>query len=477
MFVIRRAFPARFGLDRSQFFSKDRAWRGNRVRLPWTDGAISPNCSTRIHENSLAVSAVSSVCSRYRPYTTLLAVPRLGTSLSQPISSFPSLSIPPLGTRLGGLASTEIMSTKPIFMATHPRACSTAFERVFMTRRDDLQTIHEPFGDAFYYGPERMGGRYEGDEQAREQSGFADSSFKSILDRIAQEGDEGKRVFIKDIIHYIVPPNKQEPRIAPSLNTLKRGVGTTGHTSDVDGEADLPPATPHDSGAIMPSQSASKSSPFPYEGCVCETTNPTVVPAKILEQFHFTFLIRHPRNSIPSYYRCCIPPLLDRTKFETFMPCEAGYTELRRFFDYCKDTGLIGPSICGQKGADPVAPPGSVQICVVDADDLLDDPEAILRSYCDSIGFPFTRDMLEWKSDESHEFAKKQFSKWDGFHDDAINSKDLKPRIHKHAPKSDEEMYADWVKKYGQEAADLIKQTVADNLADYEYLKQYAIRV
>ena len=59
-----------------------------------------------------------------------------------------------------------------------------------MTRRKSLQTIHEPFGDAFYYGPERMGSRFEDDEKARAESGFADSTFKTILDRIENEADE-----------------------------------------------------------------------------------------------------------------------------------------------------------------------------------------------------------------------------------------------------------------------------------------------
>ena len=59
-----------------------------------------------------------------------------------------------------------------------------------MTRRNSLQTIHEPFGDAYYYGPERMGSRFEEDEQAREESGFATSTFKTILDRIEHEGEE-----------------------------------------------------------------------------------------------------------------------------------------------------------------------------------------------------------------------------------------------------------------------------------------------
>lgn len=56
-----------------------------------------------------------------------------------------------------------------------------------MTRRNSLSTIHEPFGDAFYYGPERMGARFEGDEEARIKSGFADSTFKTIFDHIASE--------------------------------------------------------------------------------------------------------------------------------------------------------------------------------------------------------------------------------------------------------------------------------------------------
>lgn len=38
-------------------------------------------------------------------------------------------------------------------------------------------------------------------------------------------------------------------------------------------------------------------------------------------------------------------------------------------------------------------------------------------------------------------------------------------------------MYAEWVEKYGQEAADVIKETVDKNVADYNYLKQFAIKL
>ncbi|OQN97640.1 hypothetical protein B0A48_16504 [Cryoendolithus antarcticus] len=359
------------------------------------------------------------------------------------------------------------MSSKPVFVATHPRACSTAFERVFMTRRNSLQCVHEPFGDAFYYGPERLGSRFEGDEKAkeREESGFSQSTFKTILDRLDREGEEGKRVFIKDITHYLVPPSKQDARLAPSLYNPKRGVDTNGGANDGDSGIVLSDSQSH--------PGTPKNPPFPYS-TPSEPNNPTVIPKEILEKFHFTFLIRHPRNAIPSYYRCCVPPLVEKTGFHEFMPSEAGYDELRRVFDYCKDTGIVGPAVCGeQSGAE--ANNGQVEICVIDADDLLDDPEGILRQYCTSINVPFCGEMLKW-NDEDQLVAKEAFEKWNGFHEDAIHSTDLKPRQHHKAPKSDEQLFADWKEKYGQKGAEIIRDTVAENVADYEYLKGFAIK-
>src|SRR5690242_12127290 len=60
-----------------------------------------------------------------------------------------------------------------------------------MTRKD-LKCVHEPFGDAYYFGPERLGYRYEGseNEQARQESGYANSTFRSIFDRIAKDNAE-----------------------------------------------------------------------------------------------------------------------------------------------------------------------------------------------------------------------------------------------------------------------------------------------
>ena len=59
-----------------------------------------------------------------------------------------------------------------------------------MTRTDVLRCIHEPFGDAFYFGPERLSPRYEEDEKAREESGFAESTYETIVEKIEREDHE-----------------------------------------------------------------------------------------------------------------------------------------------------------------------------------------------------------------------------------------------------------------------------------------------
>ncbi|KZF24091.1 hypothetical protein L228DRAFT_237054 [Xylona heveae TC161] len=374
-------------------------------------------------------------------------------------------------------------SNKPIFVATHPRACSTAFERVFMTRRDILTTVHEPLGDAFYYGPERLSDRYEHDEKAREESGFGQSTFKTIFDRIDSEGSEGKRIFIKDIAHYIFPPDAKPASIAPSLLQPKKGVGTAEDidgVNGVDGSSIATSAPANPNATSIAKQTGKTVPPYPY-ATVIEPRNPTVVPEALLKQFHFTFLIRHPRRSIPSYYRCTVPPLDEITGFYNFMPSEAGYDELRRLFDYLRTTGQIGPKIAGQSNAnsDSVAESTSkseVEICVVDADDLLDNPAGIIEAYCKSVGIKYDPGMLKWDSDDDQKAAKEAFEKWKGFHEDALDSKELKPRLHKKKVQSNKDEDAEWAEKFGPEGAKIIRQTVDANVADYEYLKQFAIK-
>lgn len=59
-----------------------------------------------------------------------------------------------------------------------------------MTRQDILKTFHEPFGDAFYYGPERLSDRYDNDEAARVKSGFSETTYKDVLNQLESADNE-----------------------------------------------------------------------------------------------------------------------------------------------------------------------------------------------------------------------------------------------------------------------------------------------
>lgn len=300
------------------------------------------------------------------------------------------------------------MAPRPIFAATHPRACSTAFERVFMTRRDTMQSMHEPFGDPFYFGPELMSERFREDAERCDKSGYGGQTYKDVLDEFAQAEQEGKRLFIKDMAQYLFAPDGKHTPIAESL-----------------GGGD-------------------------------EAGNPTVLPLSVLKQFTFTFLIRHPRRSVPSYWRCCVPPQNEITGFTHFMPNEAGYLELRRLFDYLLEQGIIDRN----------------QVVVVDADDMLDNPEPTIKDYCQRTGIDFTPEMLIW-NDEDKEHCVERFEKWAGWHDDAIESDKLRARTHAQKSSTVESENKDWLNKYGAEAQKIIRATVDENIPHYEYLKQF----
>lgn len=44
-------------------------------------------------------------------------------------------------------------------------------------------------------------------------------------------------------------------------------------------------------------------------------------------------------------------------------------------------------------------------------------------------------------------------------------------------PKPDAELFKEWSEKFGEEAANEIRQTVKENEEHYEYLKQFAIKL
>jgi hypothetical protein len=82
-----------------------------------------------------------------------------------------------------------------------------------MTRRDVLQCIHEPFGDAFYFGPERLSERYARDEEARIKSGFANTTYRDVVDSIEDAvANVGARVTVHELSAYLDRRNESSSK-------------------------------------------------------------------------------------------------------------------------------------------------------------------------------------------------------------------------------------------------------------------------
>jgi hypothetical protein len=62
--------------------------------------------------------------------------------------------------------------------------------QVFMSSKDTLNCIHEPFGDAFYYGPERLSSRFDDDEDWRIKTGFSNSTYQTVFDHLDKQESE-----------------------------------------------------------------------------------------------------------------------------------------------------------------------------------------------------------------------------------------------------------------------------------------------
>ncbi|KAL8819446.1 MAG: hypothetical protein Q9223_002129 [Gallowayella weberi] len=189
-----------------------------------------------------------------------------------------------------------------------------------------------------------------------------------------------------------------------------------------------------------------------------EAPNPTLLPTSIIDTFQFIFLIRKPVAAIPSLYRCFIPPLSALTADTTLDPSELGYRELRILFNYLRNR---------DGGRAPL---------VIDADDLLADPEGILRPLCSKLGLSYSSSMLSWPTAEDHNFAFSLFEKYAGYHEDALNSTGLVPKgkgVKDQLLLSREEQNDQWNLKYGKEGMQVIRSAVDACQDDYEYLRPF----
>lgn len=182
------------------------------------------------------------------------------------------------------------MGNKPrtIILWVHPRSTSTMFECALLNLQQEFRVLHEPMGNAWYFGPQRQAPRFNSEEALQAYGDFRDSTFESTWGDIVNHTNDPRRTFSKDMAQYIF--------------------------------------TPRNSTGIR-------------VGWNKDPTNPTLIPTEELldPSILHTFLIRRPEKAVPSYYRLCSGEQSKVTDFHYYDPEEAGYDELRKLFDFVKD--------------------------------------------------------------------------------------------------------------------------------------------
>ncbi|KAL8564596.1 hypothetical protein ACOMHN_032152 [Nucella lapillus] len=169
----------------------------------------------------------------------------------------------------------------------------------------------------------------------------------------------------------------------------------------------------------------------------------------IPEGYTHTFITRHPRSTVASYFK-----VIDKqmSGWGSFDPSELGFKEQLDMMRLLQENGE--------------------KVVVLDADDLMDNPEGVLRAYCQEVGLEFQDSMINWQPLSEKDFQDIFCPVWEEewfLHLKTASKLNRRPK----SPNSHSASYA----KYDQETQDLIGKTVEENLKYFEEIYDMRIAV
>ncbi|KAL8659860.1 MAG: hypothetical protein Q9226_000225 [Calogaya cf. arnoldii] len=349
-----------------------------------------------------------------------------------------------LTTDTNGFHETAVAGTTPlrIWHCTHPRTASNVIVLAKQFRcHPQLAPKEYTFMTAFIYGPERLDDTDFAKPPPHAEKATFQNAFNELQNFLASIEQEGKHIFIKEHISFMLDPRVLATKFPPSEGRpLKPCPNVVDRTtiSGVQGD-DVTNAN---------------------------RTNPSVLPDSFFRTLSPIIQIRHPAISVPSFYRAIISVSPERDVYSQKFFSGANFAWPRITFDwFCEHVYPQRKETLRGHSSWPL---------VVDGDDLLNENERVITAICslanlDTKGIlkewnPINEDIQQKQPDEVRRFLSTLQAS-NGIIKSGLKGEDIVV----------EEEAEKWVKEFGPEIANRLKEVVEAMMDDYMYLAQFRI--
>ncbi|KAI4218815.1 MAG: hypothetical protein L6R36_008736 [Xanthoria steineri] len=348
-----------------------------------------------------------------------------------------------LPSSTNGSRETAVAGTGPlrIWHCTHPRTASNVLAKQ-LRGHPQLASKEYTFMTAFLYGPE-SDARDDLKAAPHHEKATFQSGFDELQDFLASIEQEGKNIFIKEHISFVLDPRVMATKFPPSDSRPLKACPRVVDRTSADG-AD----STNGNGNL-------------------DKTNPSVLPDSFIRSLSPIIQIRHPAISIPSYYRAFLS--LDSKKHDVSgepFSSASTFAWSRMIFDwFCEHVYPQRKERARGHDSWPL---------VVDGDDLVNENERVMTAICSLANLDTKGITKEWDP-ISEEIKQKQPENVRRF----LSTLQASNGIIKSGLKGEDIVVEDeakkWIEEFGAEVGNRLKQAVEATMDDYRYLSQFRI--
>ncbi|KAL9575999.1 MAG: hypothetical protein Q9212_007482 [Teloschistes hypoglaucus] len=335
--------------------------------------------------------------------------------------------------------STERAIPLRIWHCTHPRTASNVLAKQFQSH-PQLAPKAYTFFDAHLFGPESSieWGKFKSDKPGADKATYQ-SSFNELQQFLVRIEQEGKSMFIKEHISFIL-----DPAVKAASSPLSNGRPPQPCPRVVDETVQSP---------------ADQTS-------VTERTNPSVLPDSFMRTLSPIIQVRHPALSVSSRYRANCKSRGPPDIFDVDYLLQDLYAAPRMVFDWYSEH--VYPNR-------KQVPRGAQSWpLVVDGEDLVNDNERVISAICSLANLDVQGVENEWQP-VSEDVKSKQPVNVQTYLSTLQGSSGVIKSGYKEGDLSIDKEAKKWTEEFGSEIANRLKEIAEAAMEDYLYLRQYRI--